>query len=74
MEKLPTTVEELAAMIDIHMANKEVVQALDMKVQALDKKVTEGFDQIKHLLLGEQKREIEDLKQRMNRLEDALAV
>jgi hypothetical protein len=46
MEKLPTTVEELAAMINIHMASKEDVQALDMKVQALDKKVAEGFDRI----------------------------
>jgi hypothetical protein len=31
MEKLPITVEELAAMINIHMVNKEDVQALDMK-------------------------------------------
>ena len=56
------------------MASKEDVQALDKKVQALDKKVTAGFGRIEHLLLAEQKREIEDLKQRMKRLEDALAV
>jgi hypothetical protein len=74
MEKLPTTIEQLAAMINTHMASKEDVQALGKKVQALDTKVTEGFDRIEHLLLAEQKREIEDLKQRMKRLEDAPAV
>jgi L-2-hydroxyglutarate oxidase LhgO len=47
------------------------MQALDKKVQALDAKVTAGFERIEHLLLAEQKREIEDLKTRMKRLEDA---
>jgi prefoldin subunit 5 len=32
------------------------------------------LDRIEHLLLAEQKREIEDLKKRMKRLENALAV
>jgi hypothetical protein len=32
------------------------------------------LDRIEHLLLAEQKREIEDLQKRMKRLEDALAV
>jgi hypothetical protein len=54
-------------MITTHMAREE-------DVHALDNKVTEGFEQIEHLILEEQKREIEDLKQRMKRLEDALAV
>jgi hypothetical protein len=36
--------------------------------------MTAGFHRIEHLLLAEQKREIEDLKTRMKRLEDALAV
>jgi hypothetical protein len=67
MEKLPTTIEGLAAMINTHMVSKE-------DVHALDKKVTEGFERIEHLLLAEQNREIEDLKQHMKRLEDALAV
>jgi hypothetical protein len=49
------------------MASKEDVQALDTKVEALDKKVTAGFERIENLLLAEQKREIEDLKQRMKR-------
>jgi hypothetical protein len=50
-------------------------------VQALDKKVTEGFERgdlrlgrIETLLLEEQKRKSEDLEKRMKRLEDALAV
>jgi L-2-hydroxyglutarate oxidase LhgO len=54
-------------MITTHMAREE-------DVHALDQKVTAGFSRIEHLLLAEQKREIEDLKQRMKRLEDALAV
>ena len=74
MEKLPTTIEQLAAMINTHMASKEDMQALDQKVQALDTKVTEGFDRIEHLLLEEQKRKIENLETRMKKLEDALAI
>jgi L-2-hydroxyglutarate oxidase LhgO len=74
MAKEIKTIEDLAAMIQRTMASKEDVQALDKKVEALDKKVTEGFERIEHLLLAEQKREIEDLKKRMKRLEDALAV
>jgi hypothetical protein len=34
----------------------------------------QGFERIERFLLAEQNREIEDLKQRMKRLEDALAV
>jgi hypothetical protein len=67
MNKNITTIEGLAEMIQRTMASKE-------DVQALDKKITAGFDRIEHLLLAEQKCEIEDLKQRMKRLEDALAV
>jgi DNA repair exonuclease SbcCD ATPase subunit len=74
MEKLPTTIDQLAAMINTRMASKEDVQALDKKVQALDTKVTEGLDRIEHLLLEEQKRKIENLETRMKKLEDALAV
>jgi hypothetical protein len=67
MEKPITTIEGLAAMINTHMASKE-------DVQALDKKVTEGFERIENLLLAEKKREIEDLKKRMKRVEDAVAL
>ena len=48
-------------------ATKEDMTALRSEMKA-------GFECIEHLLLAEQKREIEDLKKRMKRLEDALAV
>jgi hypothetical protein len=48
----------------------EVTQ--DMK--AMEDRLTTRLDRIEHLLLAEQKREIEDVKKRMKRLEDALAV
>jgi hypothetical protein len=74
MEGEIKTIEDLAALIQNTMASKE-------DVQALDKKVTEGFergdsrlDRIEHLLMEEQKRKIEDLEQGMKRLEDALAL
>jgi hypothetical protein len=69
-----TTIEGLAEMIQRTMASTEDVQALDKKVQALDMKVTKGFDRIEHLIPAEQKRKIEDLEVRTKRLEDALAV
>jgi hypothetical protein len=51
------------------------IQALlEEEVTALRSDMKAGFDRIEHLLLAEQKREIEDLKTRMTRLEDALAV
>jgi hypothetical protein len=67
MNKEIKTIEDLAELMIRTMASKE-------DVQALDKKVTGGFDRIEHLLLAEQKREIEDLKTRMKRLEDAVAL
>jgi hypothetical protein len=42
----------------------------DTRFDAIDSRL----DRIDHLLLAEQKREIEDLKTRMNRLEDTLAI
>jgi hypothetical protein len=38
------------------------------------KRVESRLDRIEHLILAEQKRDIEDLKQRMKKLEDALAI
>jgi hypothetical protein len=67
MAKKITTIEDLAVMINTHMASKEDIKELRTEMQA-------GFDRIENLLLAEQKREIEDLKTRMKRLEDALAV
>ena len=69
-----TTIEGLAEMIQRTMASKEDVHALDKKIQALDTKVTTGFDRIEHLLLEEQRRKIENLETRMKKLEDALAI
>jgi hypothetical protein len=67
MAKLPTTIEGLAALINETMVSKEDIKELRTEIQA-------GFERIEHLLLAEQKRESEDLKTRMTRLEDALAV
>jgi hypothetical protein len=70
MEKPITTIEALAAMIHRNMASKEDIKAVTTRLDGIDSRL----DRIEHLLLAEQKREIEDLKQRMKRLEDALAV
>jgi hypothetical protein len=73
-QKNITTIEGLAEMIQRSMASKEDVHALDKKVQALDTKVTTGFDRIEHLLIKEQRRKIENLEMRMKKLEDALSI
>jgi phosphoenolpyruvate-protein kinase (PTS system EI component) len=60
------TIETLAEMINEGFkttATKEDIKAVNTRL-----------DRIEHLILAEQKRDIEDLKQRMKRLEDALAV
>ncbi|HEX9867474.1 MAG TPA: hypothetical protein VGC99_02585 [Candidatus Tectomicrobia bacterium] len=70
MEKNITTIEDLARMINEGFkttASKEDIKELRTEMQA-------GFERVEHLLLAEQKREIEDLKKRMKRLEDAVAV
>jgi hypothetical protein len=58
------TLEQLGLMIGKGFAHN------DKRFDAIESRL----DRIEHLLLAEQKREIEDLKQRMKRLEDALAV
>jgi hypothetical protein len=70
MEKPITTIEELATMINTHMASKEDVNRVEVRLDGIDVRL----DRIGNLLLVEQKHEIEDLKTRMKRLEDALAV
>jgi DNA-binding FrmR family transcriptional regulator len=70
MEKNITTIEGLAEMLQRTMASKEDIKAVTTRLDGIDGRL----DRIEHLLLAEQKREIEDLKQRMKRLEDALAV
>ena len=65
-----TIIDDLARMINKGFkttATKEDIKELRTEMQA-------GFDRIENLLLAEQKREIEDLKQRMKKLEDALAI
>jgi L-2-hydroxyglutarate oxidase LhgO len=69
-----TTIEGLATLINETMASKEDIKAVKEDVTALRSEMKAGFERIEHLLLAEQKREIEDLKTRMQRLEDALAV
>jgi hypothetical protein len=67
MDKLPTTIEALAAMINTHRASKEDIKELRTEMKA-------GFERLENLLLAEQKLEIEDLKKRTKRLEDVVAL
>jgi hypothetical protein len=72
-----TTIEDLARMINEGfktIATKEDVAALRSEMNEKFEGVETRLDRIEHLLLAEQKREIEDLKGRMKKLEDALAV
>ena len=62
-----TIIEGLAQLIHETMASKEDIKAVREDIA----EVYGRLDRIEHLLLPEQKREIEDLKQRMKRLEDA---
>jgi oligoendopeptidase F len=74
MNKNITTIEGLAEMIQRTMASQEDIKELRTEMNQKFAGVDSRLDRIEHLLLAEQKREIEDLKQRMKRLEDALAV
>jgi hypothetical protein len=65
-----TTINDLARMINEGF--KSTASKAD--INALENRFTTRLDRIEHLLLAEQKRKIEDLKKRMERLEDALAV
>jgi hypothetical protein len=67
------TIDDLARMINEGFkttATKDDLKAVTTRLDGIDSRL----DRIEHLLLEEQKREIEDLKTRMKRLEDALAV
>ena len=70
MKDSPTTIDDLARMINEGFKTTASKEDLN----ALEGRLTTRLDRIEHLLLAEQKREIEDLKTRMKRLEDALAV
>jgi hypothetical protein len=67
MAKKITTIEDLAVMINTHMASKEDIQELRTEMQA-------GFDRIEHLLLAKQEQRLNELETRMKNLEDVLAV
>jgi hypothetical protein len=77
MAQKKITIENLAAMINEGFkttASKDDLKVLEDKVTTRLDGIDSRLDRIEHLLLAEQKREIEDLKTRMKRLEDALAV
>jgi hypothetical protein len=63
----PTTIEDLAVMINTHMASKEDIKELRTEMQA-------GFSRIENLLLAKQEQRLNDLETRMKNLENALAV
>jgi hypothetical protein len=67
------TIEDLARMINEGFkttATKENINRVEVRLDGIESRL----GRIETLLMAEQKREIEDLKQRMKRLEDALAV
>ena len=70
MAQQRTTIEELARMINEGF--KDTASKEDMK--AMEGRLAARLERIEHLLLEEQKRKIEELEQRMKKLEDALAV
>jgi hypothetical protein len=73
MKDQTISLDDLARMINEGFkatATKEDIKAVTTRLDGVDSRL----DRIEHLLLAEQKREIEDLKTRMKRLEDALAV
>jgi hypothetical protein len=66
-------IDKLALMINEGFkttATKDDLKAVTTRLDGMDSRL----DRIEHLLLAEQKRDIEDLKQRLKKLEDALAV
>jgi hypothetical protein len=73
MANTKITIDGLARMINEGFkttASKEDIKTVTTQLDGIDGRL----DRIEYLLLAEQKREMEDLKQRMKRLEDALAV
>jgi hypothetical protein len=70
MTQKSITIEKLAEMI--HEGFLGTASKADMK--AMEGRLTTRLDRIEHLLLEDQQRKIEDLEQRMKKLEDALAV
>jgi len=72
MAQKKITIETLAEIINEGFktaATKEDLKVVTTRLDGIDSRLA----RIEHLLLAERKWEIEDLKQRMKRLEDALA-
>ena len=77
MARKNITIDQLAQMINEGFkstATKEDVAALRSAMDHKFEAVESRLDRIEHLILEEQKRKVEDLEQRMKKLEDALAV
>ena len=78
LSALTTNVSTIQEMVNTIMKTvtetKEDMTLVKGDMKAMEDRLTTRLDRIEHLLLAEQKREIEDLKQRMKCLEDALAV
>jgi hypothetical protein len=74
MEKPITTIDALAEIIQRTMASREGRRELRTEMKQGFESVESRLGKIENLLLAEQMREIEDLKKRMKRLEDAVAL
>jgi hypothetical protein len=77
MAQKNTTIDQLAAMIQEGFkstASKQDINAFEERLTTRLDGLDTRLGRIEHLLLAEPKRQIEDLKKRMKRLEDALAV
>jgi hypothetical protein len=74
MDKFPTTIEELAAMLYKHMASKEDIKTVQEDLAVSRSEMKAWFDRIETLLLAKQEQHFNDLEARIKELEDALAV
>jgi hypothetical protein len=73
-QKKITTIEGLAELIHETMASKEDIRELRTEMNQKFEGVEARLGRIETLLLEGQKQDIESLKARVKRLEDALAV
>lgn len=77
MAKTTITIDQLAKMINQGFkttASKEDITAFEGRLTTRLDGIDSRLDRIEHFLLAEQKRDIEELKTRMKRLEDAVAL
>jgi hypothetical protein len=69
MDRLPTTIEDFAAMINTQ-ASKEDITRVEVRLDGIESRL----GRIENLLLEAQKRKLEKLEVRVKRLEDAVAL